>query len=76
MGRPSANGYLITYTNAFGTWEYHATWASPYFVFVDGMVCSEDEEPLGPIHCETLADAQRKAALGGTILDAGFEVVA
>ncbi len=72
----SANGFILHYSNEFGSWEYRASWAAPYFVFVDGMYAPEDVEPLGTIHCETLEDAQRKLRLGGTLLDANFLEVA
>jgi len=71
----SANGYILGYSNQFGSWEYRAYWTAPFFVFVDGMVCFEDGEPLGPIHCDDLDHARSHLRHGGTLLDSEFREI-
>jgi hypothetical protein len=68
----SANGFILGYSNGYGSWEFRATWPAPYFVFVDGMVDADDGEPLGLIHCDDLDHALRHVRLGGKLLDSSF----
>lgn len=71
----SANGFILGYSNRFGSWEYRAYWSAPFFVFVDGMECPEDGEPLGPIHCDDLDHARSHLRRGGWLLDSEFREI-
>lgn len=69
----SANGYVLSVTIGSITHKLRASWAAPYFVVdVDPF-----EPALCPLltHCESMEDARRRAAFGGTIFDRNFEPV-
>lgn len=74
----SANGFLLTGKTRVGsTYELAASWAAPFFAFVDNTHEPNDKPML--YHAETRADAERFARSCSSgkpiILNAQFEVI-